>query len=84
MYGIAAYSLVLELNFQSEADADTVLMAILPENKYREMKRSKTEIKLNKNILSIVILAKDVTALRASLNSCIKSITLANTLLEVS
>lgn len=83
MHANANYRLSAELTFVSEDRAATVLGATMPEKRCREMKRSKTEIKLNKNILSIVIVAADATALRASLNSCMKSITLANTLLEV-
>ncbi|MBN1940551.1 MAG: hypothetical protein JW772_00045 [Candidatus Diapherotrites archaeon] len=50
-----------------------------------EMKnnRAQTNIKLEKNLILIHIKAGDKTALKASLNSCLKSIILAKNLLEV-
>ena len=77
------YTLEFRLFFGDENTAKIVFASVEPDLKSRHETRSKTDIKLKKDMLSVNIVAKDPTALRASFNSYFKSIALAKTLTEV-
>ena len=75
------YSLKLEINFESTSAPKTILKALAPDlsEKYS---RSKTLLKAGAKKLFILIKASDLTALRASFNSLLKSIIVSNELIE--
>lgn len=75
------FFLELELFFPSKEKAGKVLRAINPELKIERMDRSNTKAILKKNRFSINIKAKDKTALKASINSLMKSINLSFSLI---
>ena len=75
------YSLKLDLFFENPKDAQIILKVLSPELK-RGFKRSKTQIKIKKGVLSINIKSVDATALKASISSYLKLINLSNNLLK--
>jgi len=68
------------LFFPSEKEAEIALKAISVEKMSAVEKRSQTSMQTNKNFLTLKISAGDATALKASLNSYIKLISLVNEL----
>ena len=77
------YSLKLNLFFGNSKDAKIAHDSASVDMGNAFELRSKTTVKLKKDMLAIDIKAKDLTALRASLNSYLKSIALSINLLEV-
>jgi len=62
------FSLKVNLFLENEKKAKIIQESIEPELNSVKETRSKTSIKVNKNVLSLIIEAKDKTALRASMN----------------
>jgi len=77
------FSLSLELHFPDGEKAGLVGNAVLPELKERHLKRSRVSLGIKKGIISINIKSQDAVAMRASLNGCLNSIILAESVLEV-
>ena len=77
------YKCGIELFFDSKKESLMVANSVLPDLNSSHYKRSKTKIKVNKNVLSLNIKASDPVALRASLNGCLKLISLAQKISEV-
>lgn len=75
-------SLTLNLFFESYEKAYNVLNALKPEINSTPEHRSKTTISIKNNCFTIKIISKDLTALKASINSYLKSIILINNLLK--
>jgi len=63
--------------------AEALQRAILPELKERHLKRSSVSLGIKKGIISINIRSQDAVAMRASLNGCLNSIILAESVMEV-
>ena len=57
--------------------------ALLPELNAAHVRRSKTSITIKNTTMSININAQDASALRAAANSCLNSIILSKSILEV-
>ncbi|HIH16085.1 MAG TPA: hypothetical protein HA252_01635 [Candidatus Diapherotrites archaeon] len=72
------FRLELALEFPSRELAETAFKALKPEIGASHEKRSRTDVKVNKNILSLRVTAGDATALKASANSYLKSIELVS------
>ncbi|MDD5148405.1 MAG: KEOPS complex subunit Pcc1 [Candidatus ainarchaeum sp.] len=79
----AKFELSLKLDARDSGNAETIGSSILPEIESGRNKRSETIVKIKNSLVLINIQALDKTALRASLNSCLKSIILAEEILEV-
>jgi tRNA threonylcarbamoyladenosine modification (KEOPS) complex Pcc1 subunit len=77
------FSLSLELHFLDGEKAVLVGNAVLPELKERHLKRSRVSLGIKKGIISININSQDAVAMRASLNGCLNSIILAESVMEV-
>jgi tRNA threonylcarbamoyladenosine modification (KEOPS) complex Pcc1 subunit len=77
------FELRLQIAFANSAQALAIAESIKPEIGSRHNLRSETIVKIKNSCISINIKALDKTALRASLNSCLKSIILAKEILEV-
>ena len=77
------FGLSIKLLFPSQEKAKTTKNAISPELNTKHAKRSKTSIGIKNRIISIDIKAEDPTAMRASLNNCLKSIILIQAIREV-
>jgi tRNA threonylcarbamoyladenosine modification (KEOPS) complex Pcc1 subunit len=73
----------LKLFFPDEKEAQTALKAVQPELKKRNSKRSSSALSLKKTTISINIKARDKTALRASINTCMNSFIVAKRAMEV-
>lgn len=71
------YSLALMMHFPSLGLARSVRDAILPEMGGKHERRSEARMNINKNVLSLTVNARDLTALKASVNSHMKLIILA-------
>ncbi|MEM3736923.1 MAG: KEOPS complex subunit Pcc1 [Candidatus Bathyarchaeia archaeon] len=59
----------INLSLSSEALARIILEALMPEIQRLPTKRSKVALKVEDDVLSLLVEAADVSALRASLNS---------------
>ena len=77
------YNFELNLLFGDEDTPKKILEVISPETDSGKIQRSETNVRLKKDMLSITINAKDLTALRASFNTLLKPIMLSKRLLEV-
>jgi len=77
------YNFELTLFFDDEDTPKKILEIISPEMNSGKTLRSETNVRLKKDMLSINIKAKDLTALRASFNTLLKPIMLSKRLLEV-
>ena len=77
------YDFELNLFFEDEDTPQKILEVISPEMNSGKTQRSETNVRLKKDMLSITIKAKDLTALRASFNTILKPIMLSKRLLEV-
>ncbi len=73
----------IEIEFETQKEAEIVLSAIKPEISDSPSERTITEIKCHDNILTIEIMAKDSPSLRASLNSYIRWIILSHQVIEL-
>jgi tRNA threonylcarbamoyladenosine modification (KEOPS) complex Pcc1 subunit len=71
------------LDFSSPQEAEIIVSSIVPEIKRQRHERAETIVKNKNSSVLINIKSKDKTALKASLNSCFKSIILAKEILEV-
>ncbi|MDD5163629.1 MAG: KEOPS complex subunit Pcc1 [Candidatus ainarchaeum sp.] len=79
----AKFEFRLRLDFGNKEKAHSIGASIMPEiTPYRNI-RSETIVKIKNSLILIDIEALDKTALKASLNSCLKSIILAEEILEV-
>jgi len=76
------FELRLEMDFENPSKAEIIVASIMPEINSRHNERSETFVKIKNSFVSIIIKAADRTALKASLNSCLKSVILAKNLLE--
>lgn len=76
------YTLNLKLFYPSSQQPGIIVDSILPELKGKFEKRSRTDINSNKNVLSLKIYARDITALKASVNSYMRLIILCNSLIN--
>ncbi|MFH1239677.1 MAG: KEOPS complex subunit Pcc1 [Candidatus Diapherotrites archaeon] len=77
------YDFELKLFFEDEEIPKQILEVISPDMTSGKIQRSETNVRLKKDMLSITIKAKDLTALRASFNTLLKPIMLSKRLLEV-
>lgn len=75
------HSMKTEIFFESPDQAKIVLEAIKPDFR-NSFKRSKSSVARKKNVLEIGIEAHDLTALRASFNSIMKSIVVSGKVLK--
>ncbi|MBN2126807.1 MAG: CTAG/PCC1 family protein [Candidatus Diapherotrites archaeon] len=73
----------LKLFFPDSEKALIAFNSIKPELNDFHQKRSKAEIKINKNMFLLEINALDKTALKASVNAYLKQLNLIEELLEV-
>jgi len=73
---------VIRLNFSSEDQLKVVLEALKPETKTPSTRRSQVQMKVKGNILTLYFEARDTSALRATMNSHLRWILLAKTVLE--
>ena len=80
---MSEFFLQLDLFFDNPKEPQIVLASIEPELLQEKKDRSSTKIKVNKSILSINIKAWDKTALKASVNSYLKSIILAKKTMDL-
>ena len=80
---IHTYNFELNLLFEDEDTPKKILEVMSPEMNSGRTDRSETNVRLKKDMLSINIKAKDLTALRASFNTLLKPIMLSKRLLEV-
>lgn len=74
------FALNIKLFFGNDGEAKVVHDAILLETKAKHQKRSITKTDINKNVLHLNIIAKDLTALKASSNTLLKLIALSEDL----
>jgi len=79
----AKFELSLKLDFKEAGIAEAILSSIMPEITSGKNRRSETIVKIKNSLILIDIGALDKTALKASLNSCLKSIILGEEILEV-
>ncbi len=75
------HELKLELVFSKPAEPETIVKALKPDMK-QKYSRSKTIIRVDNKKLKIIIKSVDLTALRASFNSMLKSIIVSNDLIQ--
>ena len=80
---MSLYYFSMKVSFPEEKSASVIYSSITPEILARKMKRSETKLTLKKNIIAVNINASDAVALRASVNSILKKISLSNSLMEV-
>ncbi|MDO5850861.1 MAG: KEOPS complex subunit Pcc1 [Methanobacteriaceae archaeon] len=73
----------INIKFDSVNDAKIIYNSIKPEISYANKDRSKTILKLEKNILSINIISKDMASFRASINSYVRWIKLSEKILKI-
>jgi tRNA threonylcarbamoyladenosine modification (KEOPS) complex Pcc1 subunit len=76
------YFFELKLFFPEEIHSKIVFNSIKPELNKLHQKRSKTKILNNKNTFLLEIKAKDLTALKASVNNYLNQINLINKLIR--
>lgn len=76
------YYFSLRIVFDSGKEAKTVYSAVLPEISSRQPKRSSSKLSIKKNVLSLNIGALDLVALRATVNSTMRKISLAKSVSE--
>jgi tRNA threonylcarbamoyladenosine modification (KEOPS) complex Pcc1 subunit len=76
------FSLEIKLEFDSKSEAKRFFKSIEPEIK-ADFSRSKMTVAQKEGVLEVKISASDKTALRASLNSLIKPLTLFSQLEEL-
>ncbi|GEM_PF-2790856 len=62
--------------FSSEKKAENAFKAIEPEFGGKHEKRAKTTASIKKNVLTFLVIASDLQALKTSMNSIAKSIAL--------
>ena len=72
--------MIAEFIFEFENDADLIYKALKPEE---GSSRTKSEIYLNKNVLKILIIANNLTELRAATNAWLRFIKACVESLEV-
>ncbi|MGQ4915760.1 MAG: KEOPS complex subunit Pcc1 [Candidatus Asgardarchaeia archaeon] len=70
------YLLTLEILFDNESDTQVVYDSIYIESKAKLTDRSITEISKEKNKIILIVKAKDITALRAAVNSYLRLLNL--------
>lgn len=75
--------LVLKIFFETKEKALKIFNSIKPELNKLPAQRSKTLISIKNNCFVIKIISKDLIALRASINSYLKGIILANNLISL-
>ncbi|MBU2260193.1 hypothetical protein KKC44_06365 [Patescibacteria group bacterium] len=68
------------MHFPSAGSARIVRNAILPEMHGKHEKRSTANMNINKNVLSLMVNAQDLTAMKASVNSYLKLVLLVTNL----
>ena len=73
----------IEIEFSKPEIAEIVYMSIKPETIKPPTERSKPKININKNIITIQIYSKDLTSIRASINSYLRWIKTVIESLEV-
>lgn len=74
----------LEIEFDSQKEANIVLTALRPEISDLPSQRTSTEIESDHNTLKVTIKAQDSASLRASLNSYLRWIMLSRQILDLS
>ncbi len=72
----------INLFFEKNSLPKILLHSILPELLKEKRKRSETKAKIKKNVFSLIVTAKDKTALKASVNSYLKSVLLVLKIIE--
>ena len=75
------HSMRVNLFFENREQSEKVLEAVTPDFR-KSFKRSKSELSINGNCIEIEISAVDLTALRASFNSVMKSIAVSGNVLN--
>ena len=70
--------LELYVELESPAQAETIMQAVLPDINVLGTERTKVEITRDENTLKIIIMARDLVGLRASINSTLRWITVAH------
>ena len=73
---------VIRLSFSSEDQLKVVLEALKPETTAPSTRRSKVQMKAEGDSLTLNFEARDTSALRAAINSYLRWILLAKTVLE--
>jgi len=73
------FAMQIKIDFDSEKKAKLFFSSIKPELE-EKFSRSETKISLNKKKLGVNIRAQDKSAMRATLNSIVKPLTLFNNL----
>ena len=73
---------VIRLSFSSEDQLKVVLEALKPETTAPSTRRSKVQMKVEGDSLTLNFEARDTSALRAAINSYLRWILLAKTVLE--
>lgn len=74
---------VVEIEFDSIREANIIYNSINPELSFSTNDRSKTEMEVEKNIITITITSKDVVSLRASIHSYVRWIKLSTEILKI-
>jgi len=73
---------VIRLNFSSEKQLKVVLEALKPETRTPLTRRSRAQVKREGNSLTLSFEATDISALRAAINSYLRWIHLAKTVVK--
>jgi KEOPS complex subunit Pcc1 len=68
---------IVRLDFSSERQFKVVLQALKPETEASSTTRSRVQISIDDNFLILVFMAKDTSALRASMNSYLRLVGVA-------
>lgn len=68
---------IVRLAFSSERQLNVILQALKPETETSSTTRSRVEITVEDNFLVLVFMAKDTSALRASMNSYLRLVGVA-------
>ena len=75
----------LQIKLESPIQAETIMQAVMPDINVLGTERTKVEITKNGDTLKIMIKARDLVGLRASINSTLRWVTIAHeTLFELS
>jgi KEOPS complex subunit Pcc1 len=74
----------IEVNFDSEEDANIIFRAIGPEVRSTPSDKAHTKIELEGNKLMIEISAKDAAAFRAAINTYYRWLKVSKSIMEVS
>ncbi len=74
---------IFTISFDNNHDAEIIYNSISPELSFTRNDRSKTNIEINDNNLTITIHSTDIASLRASINSYVRWINLSIKILKI-